>query len=63
MYLSTNGYPFIYQREKRAAAAVTSPDAGGTFHLAGVTPSSTSMWVRRTGGGGQYTVDIDAEIA
>ena len=63
MYLSTSGYPFIYQREKRAAAAVTSPDAGGTFALAGVTPSATSMWVQRTGGGGQYTVDIDAEIA
>ena len=45
MYLSTNGYPFIYQTEKRAAATVTSPDAGGTFTLAGVTPSSSSMWV------------------
>jgi hypothetical protein len=62
MYLSTNGYPFIYQTEKRAAATVTTPDAGGTFHLAGVTPSTTSMWVRRTGGGGQYTVHMDAEL-
>ena len=62
MYLSTNGYPFIYQTEKRAAATVTSPDAGGTFTLAGVTPSSSSMWVRRTGGGGQYTIHIDAEL-
>jgi len=63
MYLSTSGYPFIYQREKRTATpAVTSPDAGGTFALAGVTPSATSMWVQRTGGGGQYSVDIDAEI-
>ena len=62
MYLSTNGYPFIYQTEKRAAATVTSPDAGGTFALAGVTPSSTSMWVKRSGGGGQYTVHMDAEL-
>jgi hypothetical protein len=62
MFLSTNGYPFIYQTEKRAAATVTSPDAGGTFALAGVTPSSSSMWVRRTGGGGQYTIHIDAEL-
>ena len=62
MFFSTAGYPFIYQTEKRAAATVTSPDAGGTFALAGVTPSSTSMWVQRTGGGGQYTVHMDAEL-
>ena len=62
MYLSTGGYPFIYSTEKRAAATVTSPDAGGTFALAGVTPSSSSMWVKRSGGGGQYTVHMEAEM-
>jgi len=64
MYLSTSGYPFIYQRQKRIeGVSVTSPDAGASFALAGVTPSGSSMWVKRSSGGGQYTVDIDAEIA
>ena len=62
VYLSTNGYPFIYQTEKRIAPSVTAPDAGGTFTTSGVTPSSTTTWLRRTGGGGQYNILIDAEL-
>ena len=63
MYLSTNdNMGNNYMVEKRAAATVTSPDAGGTFALSGVTPSVTSFWAKRTGGGGEFTVHIDAEL-
>ena len=63
MYLSTNdNMGNNYMVEKRASPTVTSPDAGGTFALSGVTPSVTSFWAKRTGGGGEYTVHIDAEL-
>ena len=63
MYLSTNdNFGNNYMVEKRAAPTVTSPDAGGTFALSGVTPSVTSFWAKRTGGGGEFTVHINAEL-
>jgi len=63
IYLSTaDNYGNTYIVQKRAAATVTSPDAGGSFSLCGVTPSDTTYWAKRTSGGGQYTIHINAEL-
>ena len=61
-YIPDSNYNQNYMVQKRAAPTITSPDAGGTFSLDGVTPSVTSYWAKRTAGGGNYTIHITAEL-